>query len=52
MCPVTDDFPDINAGGFRYSVLSVITEASVGGSSSGPTAGAQTCKIVKILTPE
>ncbi|XP_056022820.1 uncharacterized protein LOC125649614 [Ostrea edulis] len=32
---------DINAGGFRYSVLSVITETSVGGSSSGPTAGAQ-----------
>lgn len=39
-------FPDINAGGFKYSVLSVRVDVSSGGGSTGPIPGAQTGKIL------
>lgn len=38
-------FPDINAGGFKYSVLSVRVDVSSGGGSTGPISGARTGKI-------
>lgn len=36
---------DINAGGFKYSVLSVRVDVSSGGGSTGPISSAQTGKI-------
>lgn len=39
-------FADINAGGFKYSVLSVRVDVSSGGGSTGPISGAQTGKIL------
>lgn len=39
-------FADINAGGFKYSVLSVRVDVSSGGGSTGPIPGAQTGKIL------
>lgn len=38
-------FADINAGGFKYSVLSVRVDVSSGGGSTGPIPGAQTGEI-------
>lgn len=39
-------FADINAGGFKYSVLSVRVDVSSGGGSTGPISGARTGKIL------
>uniref|UniRef100_K1QB32 Protein amnionless n=1 Tax=Magallana gigas TaxID=29159 RepID=K1QB32_MAGGI len=37
---------DINAGGFKYSVLSVRVDVSSGGGSTGPISGAQTAESI------
>lgn len=39
-------FADINAGGFKYSVLSVRVDVSSGGGSTGPISGARTGTIL------